>query len=176
MKYLSIFSLALASLVAGYAVEADAQCATQPSCSSLGYSYTGSSTDCVNTPMKCPFDTSYFNCVKKNDALSKLKSDIITATMPDYSKSQTRSSGSTYTASTNGYIMGYAQGTCDAGNHSCENQQNFQIIIDGRNVRQVNKQINWSHDTWSYPVKKGSTYKVYSAGNVRVSYVWVPAG
>lgn len=40
-------------------------CGAQPSCDSLGYTYTGSTSDCLNTPMKCPFNSSYFNCVKK---------------------------------------------------------------------------------------------------------------
>ncbi len=72
MKNLSIFSLALVSLIAGYTIEAKAQCAAQPSCSSLGYSYTGSTSDCVNTPMKCPFNTSYFNCTKKADMFKNM--------------------------------------------------------------------------------------------------------
>ena len=65
MKPIIFFAAALwASLAPLYA---KAQCAVQPSCSSLGYTYTGSTSDCVNTPMKCPFNTSYFNCTKKSD-------------------------------------------------------------------------------------------------------------
>ena len=63
-------------------------CGAQPSCSSLGYTYTGSTSDCVNTPMKWPFNTSYFNCTKKADALSKLKADIIASLMPNYKNRQ----------------------------------------------------------------------------------------
>ena len=37
-------------------------CGTQPSCADLGYSYTGSTSDCVGPALKCPFNTSYFNC------------------------------------------------------------------------------------------------------------------
>ena len=44
-------------------------CGAQPSCSSLGYTYSGSTTDCLNTPLKCPFNTSYFNCTKKADVV-----------------------------------------------------------------------------------------------------------
>ena len=73
-------------------------CGAQPSCSSLGYTYTGSTSDCVNTPMKCPFNTSYFNCTKKADALAKLQTDIVTAAMPDYSRAQSRNKGQQYTA------------------------------------------------------------------------------
>ena len=48
-------------------------CGAQPSCDSLGYKYTGATTDCVNTPMKCPFNSSYFNCTKKADVMSYSK-------------------------------------------------------------------------------------------------------
>ena len=44
-------------------------CGAQPSCDSLGYKYTGATTDCLNEPLKCPFNSSYFNCVKKVDAI-----------------------------------------------------------------------------------------------------------
>ena len=96
------------------------------------------------------------------------------AAMPDYSRRQRRSIGTTYTATTNGFIVGYDQGRCDAGNNGCENAQNYQIIIDGWNVRQVNSTVNWSHNTWSYPIKKGATYRVSSAGYVFLSYYFVP--
>ena len=136
-------------------------CGAQPSCSSLGYTYTGSTSDCVNTPMKCPFNTSYFNCVKKADALAKLQADIVTTAMP-------------YIAQTNGFIFGYDQGQCDAGNHSCENAQNYQIIIDGINVRITNKALNWAHNTWAYPVKKGSSYRFSNTPYITYVYYFVP--
>ena len=76
-------------------------CGAQPSCSSLGYTYTGSTSDCVNTPMKCPFNTS------------------------------------------------------------------------GQNVRVIADQTEYTINTWSYPVKKGSTYQVTS-GDGEIKYMWVP--
>ena len=49
MKPIIFFAAALwASLAPLYA---KAQCAVQPSCSSLGYTYTGSTSDCVNNPI-----------------------------------------------------------------------------------------------------------------------------
>ena len=63
-------------------------CGAQPSCSSLGYTYTGSTSDCVNTPMKCPFNTSYFNCTKKADVIKQFK--------PNWSGKRTVSKGSFY--------------------------------------------------------------------------------
>ena len=76
---------------------AKAQCAVQPSCSSLGYTYTGSTSDCVNTPMKCPFNTSYFNCTKKADVIKQFK--------PNWSGKRTVSKGSFYPSSS-GLIFG----------------------------------------------------------------------
>ena len=78
MKPIIFFAAALwASLAPLYA---KAQCAVQPSCSSLGYTYTGSTSDCVNTPMKCPFNTSYFNCTKKADVFYMFKINWNSAT------------------------------------------------------------------------------------------------
>ena len=72
-------------------------CGAQPSCSSLGYTYTGSTSDCVNTPMKCPFNTSYFNCTKKADVIKQFK--------PNWSGKRTVSKGSFYPSSS-GFIFG----------------------------------------------------------------------
>ena len=172
MKPIIFFAAALWTSLAP--LYAKAQCAVQPSCSSLGYTYTGSTSDCVNTPMKCPFNTSYFNCVKKADALAKLQADIVTAAMPNYSKREHRLNNIEYIAQTNGFIFGYDQGQCDAGNHSCENAQNYQIIIDGINVRITNKALNWAHNTWAYPVKKGSSYRFSNTPYITYVYYFVP--
>ena len=94
----------LTSAIAGNAYAQT--CGAQPSCSDLGYSYTGSTSDCVGPALKCPFNTSYFNCTKKADALAKLQADIVTAAMPNYQASSHRLNNVTYTASTNGYIYG----------------------------------------------------------------------
>ena len=115
-------------------------CGAQPSCSSLGYTYTGSTSDCVNTPMKCPFNTSYFKCTKKADALSKLKADII------------------------GYDRYLGSKSWDS---------NVKVIINGQNVRVIADQTEYTINTWSYPVKKGSTYQVTS-GDGEIKYMWVP--
>lgn len=50
-------------------------CSAQPSCDSLGYKYTGETTDCLGEPLKCPFNTSYFNCAKKSEALKNMSLD-----------------------------------------------------------------------------------------------------
>ena len=162
----------LTSAIAGNAYAQT--CGAQPSCSDLGYSYTGSTSDCVGPALKCPFNTSYFNCVKKADALAKLQADIVTAAMPNYSKREHRLNNIEYIAQTNGFIFGYDQGQCDAGNHSCENAQNYQIIIDGINVRITNKALNWAHNTWAYPVKKGSSYRFSNTPYITYVYYFVP--
>ena len=100
MKPIIFFAAALwASLTPLYA---KAQCAVQPSCSSLGYTYTGSTSDCVNTPMKCPFNTSYFNCVKKNEMVDTI--------VPNYSSYRNLSAnGTTYTVGS-GALASYSCG------------------------------------------------------------------
>ena len=77
-------------------------CGAQPSCSDLGYSYTGSTSDCVNTPMKCPFNTSYFNCVKKNEMINTIA--------PNYNSYKSLSAnGTTYTVGS-GTLASYSCG------------------------------------------------------------------
>ena len=136
-------------------------CGAQPSCSDLGYSYTGSTSDCVGPALKCPFNTSYFNCTKKADALSKLQADIVTAAMPNYQASSPRSNNVTYTASTNGYIYGIEKrfGSCG------EYNQNTGVYINDRNLR-ITSYIYGSHffNYFSFPVKKGDTYRVAEQG------------
>ena len=150
-------------------------CGAQPSCSDLGYSYTGSTSDCVNTPMKCPFNTSYFNCTKKADALAKLQADIVTAAMPDYSKMQRKDNNRQYTANTNGFIIGFDRQNWDAGIDWQCNTTDLKILINEQNVRTNTNQTSWSVNSWSYPVKKGSTYKVeYSHSYLWLEYYFVP--
>ena len=71
-------------------------CGAQPSCSSLGYTYTGSTSDCVNTPMKCPFNTSYFNCTKK--------ADVVNTVVPNYNRGKNLTIGVTHTITEDGWI------------------------------------------------------------------------
>ena len=65
-------------------------CGAQPSCSDLGYSYTGSTSDCVGPALKCPFNTSYFNCVKKTDVYNGIAPDY-------YTGKKLRTDGTIYT-------------------------------------------------------------------------------
>ena len=164
----------LTSAIAGNAYAQT--CGAQPSCSDLGYSYTGSTSDCVGPALKCPFNTSYFNCVKKADALAKLQADIVTAAMPNYSKMEWRAKGQEYIAETNGFIIGYDTHRFDSGNNWQCNSTDINITINGRNVRLSPSQTNWAINSWSYPIKKGSKYRV-SGGhqNVVIDYNFVPS-
>ncbi len=136
-------------------------CAQQPTCDSLGYTLT-STTDCIGTVLKCPFNTARYYCTTKTEALNKLQADIVTAAMPDYSKREQKNTGVNYVAPSNGLLIGYDSMRGDAG-AKCD--ATLQIYIDGVNVRVGDSQINWSSNSWSYPIKKGSTFKFnYSAG------------
>ena len=149
-------------------------CAQQPTCDSLGYTLTSTS-DCIGTVLKCPFNTARYYCTTKTEALNKLQQDIVTAAMPDYSKMVSRSNGTTYTAATNGVIFGHDSMRGDAGAR-CD--ADIQIIIDNKNVRVGTSQINWGTNSWSYPVKKGSRYqtKAYGGGceGLWFAYYFVP--
>ena len=77
-------------------------CGAQPSCSDLGYSYTGSTSDCVGPALKCPFNTSYFNCVKKNE--------MVNTFVPNYNSYRSLSTnGTTYTVGS-GALASYTCG------------------------------------------------------------------
>ena len=141
-------------------------CATQPTCAELGYTLT-STTDCIGTVLKCPFDKTKYYCTTKTEALSKLSADIVTAAMPDYSKQLSRSNNTTYTAATNGFIVGYDR---YMGNGYTSG---INIAINGVNVRINPDQTQSSINSWSYPVKKGTTYRV-SSGSSELAYWWVP--
>ena len=77
-------------------------CGAQPSCTTLGYTYTGSTSDCLSPALKCPFNTSYFNCTKK--------ADVAKITAPNYNSYKTLSTnGTTYTVGS-GTLSGYSCG------------------------------------------------------------------
>lgn len=143
-------------------------CGAQPSCSSLGYTYTGSTSDCVNTPMKCPFNTSYFNCTKKADALSKLKADIIASLMPNYKNRQSRSCNTYYTASSDGYIFGHLEHTKDGSTGG------FNIYIDDVNVRLTDRGTDYGEDVFLFPIRKGSSYRATTGYGGSCALAFVP--
>ena len=83
-------------------------CGAQPSCSSLGYTYTGSTSDCLSPALKCPFNTSYFNCVKKADAVKNM--------VLDWSKKKSfNPTSSTYYVSSYGIVIGKIQDITNVG-------------------------------------------------------------
>ena len=173
-NYLKLILLSSVIVLWGSAAQAQT-CATQPTCAELGYTLT-STTDCIGTVLKCPFDKTKYYCTTKTEALSKLSADIVTAAMPDYSKRLSRSNNVTYTAATNGFITGYETHQSDAGGCWDCNTVDIDVNIDGVNVRISGGQTNWAYNSWSYPVKKGSTYRVSggSRGKLGMSYFFVP--
>ena len=83
-------------------------CGAQPSCSSLGYTYTGSTSDCLSPALKCPFNTSNFNCVKKADAVKNM--------VLDWSKKKSfNPTSSTYYVSRYGIVIGKIQDITNKG-------------------------------------------------------------
>ena len=83
-------------------------CGAQPSCSTLGYTYTGSTSDCLSPALKCPFNTSYFNCVKKADAVKNM--------VLDWSKKKSfNPTSSTYYVSSYGIVIGKIQDITNVG-------------------------------------------------------------
>lgn len=139
------------------AADVSAQCATQPSCSSLGFTLTSTS-NCVGNVLRCPFDTSKIYCTQK--------SEVTGAVMPKYSNRVSRSVGTSYTASSDGYLIGvdYQHGVGGG---------TINIYIDNVNVRVDNQQAEWSRNSWTYPVKKGSSYRVTTSG-INSTYYFVP--
>ena len=141
-------------------------CAQQPTCDSLGYTLT-STTDCIGTVLKCPFNTARYYCTTKTEALNKLQQDIVTAAMPDYSKRFRIDGTGTRTASTNGYLIGvdYQGGTggCDV-----------YVFVDSVLVRLDDQQAEFTRNSWTYPIKKGSTYRVSVARNCSAISFFVP--
>ncbi|OLA81091.1 MAG: hypothetical protein BHW57_03310 [Azospirillum sp. 47_25] len=116
MKY-SVF-LGAAACVSVLTCNAYAQtCGAQPSCADLGYTYTGSTSDCLSPALKCPFNTSYFNCTKKADTFYQFKLN--------WSAAGNISGKTNWTAYQNGIIIGQGQ---DIGNYG-----SF-ITINGRKI------------------------------------------
>ena len=134
-------------------------CATQPTCAELGYTLT-STTDCIGTVLKCPFDKTKYYCTQKTE--------VTAAVMPNYAKGESRTIGATYIAASDGYIFGYD------GHQGDSNHEGFQIIVDGKNIRLSTYQLDWEINNWLYPIKKGSSYRVILGGLGTGAYQFVP--
>ena len=83
-------------------------CGAQPSCSDLGYTYTGSTSDCLSPALKCPFNTSYFNCTKKADAVKNMVLDCS-------KKKSINLTSSTYYPTSYGIVIGKIQDITGVG-------------------------------------------------------------
>ncbi len=104
-------------------------CGAQPSCSSLGYTYTGSTSDCLSPALKCPFNTSYFNCVKKADVVKNM--------VLDWSKKKSiNPTSSTYYPTSYGIVIGRIQDIDNVG---------AGVNINGISVSSTGVRSMWTH-------------------------------
>ena len=131
-------------------------CGAQPSCTDLGYSYTGSTSDCVNTPMKCPFNTSYFNCVKK--------AEMVNTIVPNYNSYKTLSAnGTTYTVGS-GTLASYSCGWVLFENYDVSGSSN-RFSYWYINNKEVGRQASGANNAWTtfnsaiFFVNKNDTFK-----------------
>ena len=122
-------------------------CGAQPSCSDLGYSYTGSTSDCVGPALKCPFNTSYFNCVKKTEVLDTMELDF----------SQQKKISSGYTVPKNGMILGSIRDITDYG--SVFKVNNFNISLTS--VKDQRATVYFPVKVGDYIIMEGREIDVY---------------
>ena len=117
-------------------------CATAPTCAELGYTLT-STTNCVGTPLKCPFDKTKYYCTQK--------SEVSIYSSPDYSRARSFSSNVTYTAAQDGCIFGRTSDIEGVGSHVKVN--NYEI---------VGEHIYPSWQIYFFCLSKGDKYHVLS--------------
>ena len=144
----------LTSAIAGNAYAQT--CGAQPSCSDLGYSYTGSTSDCVNTPIKCPFNTSYFNCTKK--------AEMVNTFAPNYNSYKSlNTNGTTYTVGS-GALASYSCGWVLFENYDVNGQES-KISYWYINNKEVGRQASGGGNAWTtfnsaiFFVNKNDTFK-----------------
>ena len=152
----------LTSAIAGNAYAQT--CAKPPSCTELGYTYTGSTSDCLSPALKCPFDTSYFNCVKKNEMVNTI--------VPNYSSYRNLSAdGTTYTVGS-GTLASYSCGWVLFENYDVSGNTN-RFSYWYINNKEVGRQASGAKDAWTtfnsaiFFVNKNDTFK--NAGQAGVN-------
>lgn len=127
-------------------------CGAQPSCDSLGYTYTGSTSDCVGTALKCPFNSSYFNCVKRSDVFNHI--------VPDTSKGQTLPLKQTYIVPEDGWVQ------MGAADHKPGDANKPYWYINGEEVGTIMGESD--ENSAYYPVMRGD--KVMHNGKATFNY------
>ena len=114
-----LMTIGVAALLAGSAQAADNYtCATPPSCASLGYTLT-STTNCVGTVLKCPFDTTKYYCTQKDEVFKNMQLD--------WANKKSLSLNSTYYVPKYGVIMGAVQDTQGVGAAITVNGNNYYV-------------------------------------------------
>ena len=138
-------------------------CGAQPSCADLGYTLT-STADCIGTPLKCPFDKTKYNCVKKNEMVNTI--------VPNYSSYKNLSAnGTTYTVGS-GALASYSCGWVLFENYDVNgglNRFSYWYI----NNKEVGRQTSGAGNAWTtfnsaiFFVNKNDTFK--NAGQAGVN-------
>ena len=140
-------------------------CGAQPSCSDLGYSYTGSTSDCVGPALKCPFNTSYFNCVKKNEMVNTI--------VPNYSSYRNLSAnGTTYTVGS-GALASYSCGWVLFNSQNINPADSPSLwYINGAEVgRQIGAHNNWDdNNSAMFLLTAGNTFRL--KGTATTDRLW----
>ena len=151
-KFLLIPLAAAALLTPAGAAPANATetCATAPTCAELGYTLT-STTNCVGTPLKCPFDKTKFFCT--------LKSEAITAMMPDYNNGRSLSTKTTHYMTENGWIR--------AGAAIENDSPKVEWFVNGHHLGTTFRAGD--ENSALYPVAKGD--RVYHNGVASYNYL-----
>ena len=124
-----IYTLGVTALLGGAAYAADNYtCATPPSCASLGYTLT-STTNCVGTVLKCPFDTSRYYCTQKKEVLQYMQLD--------WGRKQGLSYNQTYYPSTYGCVWGNANDKGGGASYVSVNGAQIQVSNQGNDGQQI---------------------------------------
>ncbi len=139
-------------------------CGAQPSCADLGYTLT-STADCIGTPLKCPFDKTKYNCVKKNEMVNTI--------VPNYSSYKNLSAnGTTYTVGS-GALTSYS---CGWVLFQSENTNPIEVssewFINGYKVgTQRGLRGEWAdHNAAIFLLTRGNTFKLN--GTATRDYLW----
>lgn len=150
LTYRGAAALALTLIQHTSQASAAETCVAAPTCAELGYTLT-STANCVGTPLKCPFDTTKYNCTQKSDA--------IVAMMPDYKKGRSLAFKTNHYMTENGWINAGAAVNAN----------------DGKTLWYINdERVGTAHETGDensalYPVVKGD--KVYHNGLATYNYL-----
>ena len=126
MKKITTITL---SVIAGSVLAYNANaltCGAQPSCSDLGYTITSTS-NCVGTVLKCPFDKTKYFCTQKSDIFYQFKLN--------WGAYGNISGKANWTAYQNGIIIGHGEDVKNYGSW---------ITINGKRIGSLTRDVGLS--------------------------------